>query len=85
MSDDYPLAPAQLDYAPSPESEQAISAPSLAAQPSAHAHPSETAVQGQHADSSCHNGSPDCHLEEGRADQADGSNADQDSAHFIIT
>ena len=84
MSDDYPLAPAQLDYTHSPEPEQAITAPSLAAQHLTQAHTSETAVPEQHADSGCHNGSPDCHLEEGHADQTNGSSADQDSAHFII-
>jgi len=83
---DSPPAPAQLDYKPSPEPEQAITAPSLAAQHSAHAHASETAVQGQDADSNHHSGSPGCHLEEEHADQTDGSNGpDLDSAHFIIT
>ena len=86
LSADSPPAPAQLDYKPSPEPEQAITAPSLAAQHSAHAHASETAVQGQDADSNHHSGSPGCHLEEEHADQTDGSNGpDLDSAHFIIT
>ncbi|DBB00816.1 TPA: hypothetical protein ACH3X1_000745 [Trebouxia sp. C0004] len=82
LSDDNPLAPAHLDYAPSPEPEQAMSSPSLAAQHSAHAHTSETAVQGQHADSD----NLDCHLEEEHADQTDGSDGpDLDSAHFSTT
>ncbi|KAL0039151.1 hypothetical protein WJX77_009490 [Trebouxia sp. C0004] len=82
LSDDNPLAPAHLDYAPSPQPEQAMSSPSLAAQHSAHAHTSETAVQGQHADSD----NLDCHLEEEHADQTDGSDGpDLDSAHFSTT
>ena len=86
LSDDSPPAPAQLDYTPSPESEQAMTAPSLAAQHSAHAHTSETAVQGQHTDSGHHNSSPDCCLEEEHVNQTDGSNgSDQESTHFIIT
>ncbi len=81
LSGDSPLAPAQLAYTPSSQPKQAISAPSLAAQHSAHADSSETVIQGQHADSS----SPDCQLKEGHVNQTDSSNADQDSAHFIIT
>ena len=82
LSDDSPLAPAQLEYAPSPEPDQAISAPSLVAQPSAHAHTSETAVQAQQADSS----SLECHLQEEHAHLTDGSSGpDLDIAHSNFT
>ena len=63
-----------------------MTALSLAAQHPAHAHISETAVQGQHADSSRHSSTLDCHLEQERDIQTDGSSGpDQDSAHFTIT
>ncbi|DBB00492.1 TPA: hypothetical protein ACH3X3_002197 [Trebouxia sp. C0006] len=82
LSDDCPLAPAQLEYAPSPEPEQAIRALSLVAQPSVHAHTSETAVQGQQADSS----SPDCDLQEEHAHRTDGSSGpDLNTAHSNFT
>ncbi len=82
LSDDSPLAPAQLDYAPSPQPEQAMTAPPLVAQPSAHVHTSETAVQGQQADSS----SPDCYLQEEHGHQTDGSSGpDLDTAHSKFT
>ncbi|KAL0033516.1 hypothetical protein WJX79_000587 [Trebouxia sp. C0005] len=47
LSDDNPLAPAQLDFTPSSEPEQAIISPSFSAQRSAHAHTPETAVPEQ--------------------------------------
>ncbi|KAA6422652.1 MAG: hypothetical protein FRX49_07512 [Trebouxia sp. A1-2] len=75
LSDDNPLAPAQLDHTPPPEPEQAMIASSLAAQHSAHAHTPETAVQEQ-----------GYHLHEQHAHQTDGSSGPYlDRAHSNFT
>ncbi|KAA6422651.1 MAG: hypothetical protein FRX49_07511 [Trebouxia sp. A1-2] len=75
LSDDNPLAPAQLDFTPSSEPEQAIISPSFSAQRSAHAHTPETAVPEQ-----------GYHLQEEHTHQTDGSSGpDLDTAHSNFT